>query len=96
MKNLTATSDAQSEYLVLQFSYTTAEIEESRFSGETPDPFHFTAPQPPPEESPLLVLTVIDGEPRLVKDEAPPDARLPDPSSRLFDLANEPESVAAA
>lgn len=103
MKNLTTTNDAQSEYLVLQFSYTTAEIEKSRFSGEVPDSFHFAVPQPPMEENSPLVFTVIDGEPRVVKDEVPPDAQLPNPASRLFDLAsvglhrrgNESESVAA-
>jgi len=84
---LTATNDARSEYLVLQFSYTTAEIEGSRFSGETPNPLYFVMPQPPMEVPPL-VLTVIDGEIRVVKDESPPGARLPNPASTLFKLAN--------
>jgi len=38
--------------------------------------------------APLVTLTVIDGEIRVVKDEAPPDARLPNPASGLFKLAN--------
>lgn len=84
---LTATSDAQPGYLVLQFSYTTAEIEESRFTGETPDPLYFAMPKPPIEVPPL-VLTVIDGELRIVRDEPPPGARLPNPASRLFKLAD--------
>ena len=84
---LATTNDARSEYLVLQFSYTTAEIEESRFSGETPNPLYFAMPQSPIEVSPM-VLTVIDGEARVVKDESPPGARLPDPASGLFKLAN--------
>lgn len=85
---LNATSDARSEYLVLQFSYTTAEIEEHRFFGETPDPLYFAMPQPPDEVLPI-VLRVIDGELRVVKDESPPGARLPNPNSRLFKLADE-------
>ena len=84
-----ATSNAQSEYLVLQFSYTTAEIEESRFFGETSNPLYFAMLQPPAEMHPV-VLTVIDGEARIVKDESPPGARLPDPASGLFRLANAP------
>jgi hypothetical protein len=85
---LNATSDAQPEYLALQFSYTTAEIEESRFFGETPDPFYFAMPQPPDEVLPI-VLTVIDGELRVVRDESPAGARLPNYNSRLFKLADE-------
>jgi len=85
----TATNDARSEYLVLQFSYTTAEIEESRFSGETPNPLYFATPQPPVKVAPI-VLTVIDGEPCVVRDEAPPGARLPNRNSRLFKLADIP------
>jgi len=84
-----STNDAQCEYLVLQFSYTTAQIEESRFSGDTPNPLYFAMPQPPIEVSPV-VLTVIDGEVRVVKDEAPPGAKLPNLASGLFDLANAP------
>ena len=84
---LVATNDAQFEYLVLQFSYTTAEIEESRFSGEIPDPLYFAMPQPPIEVTPI-VLTVIDGEPCVIRDESPPGARLPNPDSRLFKLAS--------
>ena len=86
---LAATSNAQSEYIVLQFSYTTAEIEESRFSGETPDPFYFAIPQAPVKVHPV-VFTVIDGEARIVKDECPPGAQLPDPASGLFRLASAP------
>ena len=86
---LIATSDAQSEYLTIQFSYTTADIEESRFSGETPNPLYFAMPRPTMEVSPM-VLTVIDGEIRVVKDESPPGARLPNPASGLFKLANTP------
>jgi hypothetical protein len=88
MENLTSSSNAQSEYLVLQFSYTTAEIQETKFSGETPDPFRFAAPQLPPEENLPVVVTVIDGEPRVVRNEVPPGARRPDPSSRLFELGS--------
>jgi hypothetical protein len=90
MENLSS-SNAQSEYLVLQFSYTTAEIQENKFSGETPDPFRFAASQRPPEEISPVIVTVIDGEPRLVRDEAPPGARRPNPSSRLFDLGRDSE-----
>lgn len=84
---LTTTSNAQPEYLVLQFSYTTAEVEASRFFGETSNPFYFTTPQSPAERHPVI-FTVIDGEARIVKDESPPGARLPDPASGLFRLAN--------
>ena len=89
MMRLIDTSDAQSEYLILQFSYTTADIEESRFSGETPNPLYFVMPQLITEVSPM-VLTVIDGEIRVVKDESPPGAQLPNPASDLFKLANAP------
>jgi hypothetical protein len=81
-----ATSDAQAEYLVLQFSYTTGDIEGTRFSGEIPDPFYFVTPQPPVEIQPV-VLTVIDGKPSVVKFAAPPGSQSPNPASRLFKLA---------
>jgi hypothetical protein len=89
----TSTNNAQSEYLVLLFSYTTAQIEESRFSGDTPNPLYFVMPQPPIEVSPM-VLTVIDGEVRVVEDESPPGAELPNLASGLFDLADAPTLMA--
>jgi hypothetical protein len=91
MERSISTSDGQQEYIIKQFSYTTADIENSQFSGETPDPFHFTESQPPMEEFSPVVLTVIDGELRVVKDEAPPEAEMPDPDACFFELANEVE-----
>ena len=49
---------SMSEYLVLRFDYTTADIEKNTFCGETPDPVHFAMPEPPVELEPM-VLTVI-------------------------------------
>lgn len=92
MVSASPTTNAQPEYLVLQFSYTTAQVEESRFSGETPDCLYFALSQQPSEseEELPLVLTVIDSELRVVRDETPPGARSP-ASSSLFELVNEPE-----
>jgi len=39
--------------------------------------------------APTVVLTVIDGEACIAKDEMPPGAKLPNPDSGLFKLAQE-------
>ena len=84
-----AMTDTQSEYLVLEFTYTTAEIEGNRFCGETPDPVYFAMPEPPIEAAPVT-LTVIDGQLRVVRDQSPPGAVLPNYASSLFEFAAEP------
>jgi len=82
----TNSTNAQSEYLVLQFNYTTAEIERLRFFGEVSGPLYYGVYQPSVEIRPA-VFTVIDGEICEVKDEFPPNARMPEPSSGIFKLA---------
>jgi len=82
----TNSTNAQSEYLVFQFNYTTAEIERLRFFGEVSGPLYYAISQPPVEVRPM-VLTVIDGELCEVKDEYPPGARLPNFLAGIFKLA---------
>lgn len=82
----TNSTNAQSEYLILQFNYTTAEVERLRFFGEVSGPLYYDVSQPPVEICPA-VFTVIDGELCEVKDESPPGARMPEPSSGIFKLA---------
>lgn len=77
-------SSVETEYPYQQFTYTTAEIEGNTFFGTTPDPFYFAAAEPPTKVTPI-VLTVIDGELREVRNENPPNAKLPTP--RLLELA---------
>lgn len=83
--NRTTTSWSTREYSASQSGYTTTEIWIDP-TGENLIPPISDAPQSPVEA--ILVLTVIDGEARVVKDESPPGARLPDPASGLFKLAN--------
>lgn len=80
----TGSSNDEAEYPSLQISYTTADIENNLFFGETPNPLYFIMPEPL-AKMPSAVFTVIDGELREIKNEAPPGARLP--SSRLLEFA---------
>ncbi|MBN2003922.1 MAG: hypothetical protein JXA21_11250 [Anaerolineae bacterium] len=86
----TATSDNQSKYVTQQFCYTTAQIEERRFCGEIPDPLYFIMPAQP-DDAPPMMLTIIDGEPRIVKDAPPPGAILPSDNTRLYRLISTAE-----
>jgi|GEM_PF-5821937 len=83
---LRESSDANPEYLVQRFFYTTAEIEEMVFWGEVSDPRRSVSSELSAEVNPVI-FTVIDGEARVVKDESPPGAKLADPASGLFRLA---------
>lgn len=83
---VTNSTNAQSEYLILQFNYTTAEIERLRFFGEISGPLYYGVYQPSVNVRPM-VFTVIDSELCEVKDEYPPGARLPDFSAGIFKLA---------
>jgi hypothetical protein len=76
-------NSVNSDYLVLEFNYTTADIEQNSFSGETPNPVYFAESEPPEKFSPIT-LKVIDGELYVVKDEIPPGAKLPNYDSYLF------------
>lgn len=86
MMNWTTTSHSPRDYSTSQSGYTATEVW-TESPGETLIPLSSGEPQPP-MEVPRMVLTVIDGEIRVVKDEAPPGARLPNPASGLFKLAN--------
>jgi len=88
---LAATTNVQPEYLAMQFSYTTADIEQARFSGATPDPLYFVMSKPP-VGTPPTTLIVIDGELCVVRHEAPPGARPPSGQlfARLLEFADTP------
>lgn len=86
--NWTTTSHSAREHSTSQSGYTTTEVWIESM-GEMLIPLSSGVPQAPMEEFPM-VLTVIDGEIRVVKDESPPGARLPNPASGLFKLANAP------
>ena len=86
------TSDGQVEFDISRINYTTAEVEMNWFSGENPDPFYFVMYESPIEMSPM-VLTVIDGEVRIVRDESPPGARILNFESALFKFAGDPPQV---
>ena len=58
-------------------------------TGEPPVFFDSGAPQSPFGTA-EVILTVIDGELCIVKDETPPGARLPNYNSRLVKLADTP------
>ncbi len=75
-----------SEYVAMQFYYTTAEIEQSRFYGELSPSPDLAIPEPSTEMVPA-VFRIVDGEARLLVNQAPPRARFPDPDSRLFRLS---------
>lgn len=64
-------SNVSEDFVVEEFTYTTADIEKSRFSGERPDPIYFATPETAPEYE-EVVLTVIDGELRVVRNAEPP------------------------
>jgi hypothetical protein len=85
--NWTTTSHSSPERSTSQSDYTTTEVW-IESAGE------ILALSPgmhqPSMEVPPMVLTVIDGKIRVVKDESPPGARLPNPASGLFRLANAP------
>jgi hypothetical protein len=82
------TTDGQRDYVSFEINYTTAEIAAHRLSGGTPDPFHFASPEPVTDIAPTI-LAVIDGEVHQVKDEIPPGAQLPRPTSHFFQLMEE-------
>ena len=86
MMNWTITSYSPREYPTSLSDYTSTEIRIEPI-GEMPIPLNSDGPRLPMEVPPM-VLTVIDGEIRVVKDESPPGALLPNPASALFKLAN--------
>jgi hypothetical protein len=68
-----STTDRRQEYLVIKETYSTAEIQRIRFSGETPDPYAFQTYRAPHSEE-ARVYRIIDGEARIISDEPPPGA----------------------
>lgn len=86
--NWTTTSHSAREQSTSQSGYTATEIWTEPV-GEMLMSLGSGGREAPMEVS-SMVLTVIDGEIRVVKDEAPPGARLPNPDSDLFKLANAP------
>jgi hypothetical protein len=86
--NWTTTSHSTQGYHTSQPDHSATEVRIEPI-GEMLTPLSSDALQSPVDVFPM-VLTVIDGEIRVVKDEAPPGARLPNPASGLFKLANAP------
>jgi len=86
--NWTTTSHSAREHFTSQSGYTATEIWIEPI-GEVLIPLGSGEREVPMEAS-SMVLTLIDGEIRVVKDESPPGARLPNPASGLFKLANVP------
>jgi hypothetical protein len=79
-------SDALAEYVAYEFNYTTAEIEQFRFSGENPNPLYYAVAPIKNEIRPASYI-VIDGELCELKNESPPDAQKLEDSSGLFKFA---------
>jgi hypothetical protein len=82
-------ANVEGEYVAYQFNYTTVEIEQFRFSGETPNLLYY-AVAPPEKEIRPASYAVIDGELCELKDESPPNAQKIGNSSGLFKLAELP------
>jgi hypothetical protein len=72
---------------VSYFTYTTAQISSSRFSGDNPNPVYFMLPSETIQVEPKVFI-IIDGEAKVLRDENPPDAKPSEPESGVFRLIN--------
>ena len=83
------TTDAQDAFYTHHRDHTAVESEQTIFYGEVPDPRLFAMPEPPVEIGIEIdvIWTVIDGELRIVLNDCPPGAQLPDPDAPIFRLA---------